>query len=158
MTTTPGAADDALALPIRDHGLERRLRARIQDVEVRLGEAILSEASFVTEAARHLMAAGGKRFRPLLVLLAAETGDPENADTDGVLTSACVVELTHLGSLYHDDVMDEAEYRRGVPSVNARWGNLVAILSGDFLLARASEIAASLGTEVAALLARTIGR
>ena len=68
------------------------------------------------------------------------------------------VELVHLGSLYHDDVMDDAEHRRGVPSVNARWGNLVAILAGDFLLARASEIAASLGTEVAALLARTIGQ
>jgi heptaprenyl diphosphate synthase len=68
------------------------------------------------------------------------------------------VELVHLGSLYHDDVMDEAEHRRGVQSVNARWGNLVAILAGDFLLARASEIAASLGTEVAALLARTIGQ
>ena len=68
------------------------------------------------------------------------------------------VELVHLGSLYHDDVIDEAVTRRGVESVNARWGNLRAILAGDFLLAKASEIAASLGTEVAGLLAATIGR
>jgi heptaprenyl diphosphate synthase len=78
--------------------------------------------------------------------------------SDEVIQGGVAVELVHLGSLYHDDVMDEAENRRGVQSVNARWGNLVAILAGDFLLARASEIAASLGTEVAALLARTIGQ
>jgi heptaprenyl diphosphate synthase len=92
----------------------------------------------------------------MLVLAAA-------AATRGVLSEAVVqgavsVELVHLGSLYHDDVIDEAESRRGVESVNARWGNLVAIVAGDFLLARASEIAASLGSEVSALLAATIGR
>jgi heptaprenyl diphosphate synthase len=78
--------------------------------------------------------------------------------TDEVIQGAVSVELVHLGSLYHDDVIDDAQSRRGVPSVNARWGNLVAIVAGDFLLARASEIAASLGTEVSALLAATIGR
>ena len=84
---------------------------------------------------------------------------PDGPDvSDDVIQGGVAVELVHLGSLYHDDVMDEAEHRRGVQSVNARWGNLVAILAGDFLLARASEIAASLGTEVAALLARTIGQ
>jgi heptaprenyl diphosphate synthase len=148
-------AASSLALPILDAELEQRLRARMVEVEQELEAAIQSEAAFVTEAARHLMQAGGKRFRPLLVLLAAETGDPY---ADGVVTSACVVELTHLASLYHDDVMDEAPTRRGVETVNAKWGNLQAILAGDFLLSRASEIAASLGTETAGLLARTIGR
>src|SRR5204862_2627867 len=78
--------------------------------------------------------------------------------SDDVITGGISVELVHIGSLYHDDVMDDAEVRRGVPSVNSKWGNLVAILSGDFLLARASELAASLGIEVAGLLAATIGR
>ena len=103
----------------------------------RCSSHVQSEAGFVTEAARHLLDAGGKRFRPLLVLLAAETGDP---DADGVLTSACVVELTHLASLYHDDVMDEADLRRGAESANARWDNHVAILTGDFLFSKSSEL------------------
>ena len=90
------------------------------------------------------MHAGGKRFRPLLVLLAAETGDPTR---DGVVTSACVVELTHLASLYHDDVMDEADLRRGAESANARWDNHVAILTGDFLFSKSSELTASLGAD-----------
>jgi heptaprenyl diphosphate synthase len=95
-------------------------------------------------------------LRPLLaVASAAATGA---AVTDEVIQGAVSVELVHLGSLYHDDVIDDAQSRRGVPSVNARWGNLVAIVAGDFLLARASEIAASLGTEVSGLLAATIGR
>jgi heptaprenyl diphosphate synthase len=106
--------------------------------------------------AGHLVEAGGKRIRPMLVLAAAAS---VGADiTDDVIQGAVSVELVHLGSLYHDDVIDAAETRRGVQSVNARWGNLVAIVAGDFLLARASEIAASLGTEVAQLLAATIGR
>ena len=108
--------------------------------------------------AGHLANAGGKRLRPALVVAAAAVSGPDGVDVaDEVIQGGVAVELVHLGSLYHDDVMDEAEYRRGVESVNAKWGNLVAILAGDFLLARASEIAASLGTEVAALLARTIG-
>ena len=87
-----------------------------------LEDAVQSEVPFVTEAARHLLHAGGKRFRPLLVLLAAECGDP---DADGVVTAACVVELTHLASLYHDDVMDEAALRRGADSANAPWDNQI---------------------------------
>ena len=125
----------SLALPILDPALESRLRARMAEVETALEGAIQSEASFVTTAARHLMHAGGKRFRPLLVLLAAETGDPS---ADGVVTAACVVELTHLASLYHDDVMDEAVLRRGADSANARWDNHVAILTGDFLFSKSS--------------------
>src|SRR5207244_9328980 len=105
------------------------------------------------------ISAGGKRLRPALALAAASTADGADVTPapPEVVMGATAVELVHLGSLYHDDVMDEAESRRGVISVNARWGNLVAILAGDFLLARASEIAATLGTEVAGLLAATIG-
>ncbi|HSE69782.1 MAG TPA: polyprenyl synthetase family protein [Nocardioidaceae bacterium] len=125
------------------------------EVEQALDEAVQSEAAFVTDAARHLMNAGGKRFRPLLVLLAAETGDPY---ADGVVTSACVVELTHLASLYHDDVMDEAALRRGAESANARWDNLVAILTGDFLFSKSSEFTARLGAEAVRIQAETFTR
>jgi heptaprenyl diphosphate synthase len=103
----------------------------------------------------HLAAAGGKRFRPLVTLLAAQFGSPE---ASGVVPSAVVVELTHLATLYHDDVMDEADMRRGADSVNSRWGNAVAILSGDFLFARASDILADLGPEAVRLQARTFQR
>jgi len=99
--------------------------------------------------------AGGKRFRPLLVLLASHFGDPL---ADGVLPAAVVVELTHLATLYHDDVMDEAELRRGAPSANARWDNTVAILTGDFLFSRASELLADLGPEAVRIQAQTFGR
>ena len=113
---------------------------------------------YLTEIASHLIKAGGKRQRPLLTAAAAATGLPDGAPvTDDVIRGGVAVELVQVGSLYHDDVMDEAQIRRQVSSVNARWGNLRAILAGDFLLAKASEIAASLGTEVAGLLATTIG-
>ena len=148
-------AGSSLALPILDAELEQRLRARMVEVEQELEAAIQSEAAFVTEAARHLMQAGGKRFRPLLVLLAAETGDPY---ADGVVTSACVVELTHLASLYHDDVMDEASLRRGAESANARWDNLVAILTGDFLFSKSSELTARLGADAVKIQAETFIR
>jgi heptaprenyl diphosphate synthase len=151
--TTP--AEGSLALPVLDADLEARLRARLVEVEAELESAIQSEARFVTDAARHLMAAGGKRFRPLLVLLAAETGDPM---ADGVVTSACVVELTHLASLYHDDVMDEADLRRGAKSANARWDNLVAILTGDFLFSKSSELTARLGADAVKIQAETFTR
>jgi heptaprenyl diphosphate synthase len=132
-----------------------RLEGDLRLVEGALREAVTTEDPFLSEVAGHLVGAGGKRLRPALVLASAATcGMGPTAD---VLQGAVSVELVHLGSLYHDDVMDEAESRRGVQSVNSRWGNLVAILAGDFLLARASELAAGLGTEVAALLARTIG-
>ncbi len=149
------ASASPLALPVLDSGLESRLRARMAEVEAELEEAIQSEAGFVTEAARHLMSAGGKRFRPLLVLLAAETGDP---GADGVVTSACVVELTHLASLYHDDVMDEASLRRGAESANARWDNHVAILTGDFLFSKSSELTARLGADAVRIQAETFTR
>ncbi|HEY8524153.1 MAG TPA: polyprenyl synthetase family protein [Acidimicrobiales bacterium] len=110
----------------------------------------------MTEMTSHLVRAGGKRIRPLFVLAAAASAN-DTAGEDAV-TGGVAVELVHIGSLYHDDVIDEAPTRRTVESVNARWGNLRAVLAGDFLLARASELAASLGTEVAELLAATIAR
>ncbi len=128
-------------------------------VESALRGSVETADAFLTEVAGHLIAAGGKRLRPALALTAAYAVGSDAATrpaSQEAVMGGVSVELVHLGSLYHDDVMDEALTRRGVESVNARWGNLVAILAGDFLLARASEIAASLGTEVAGLLAATI--
>jgi heptaprenyl diphosphate synthase len=153
MTTTGTDANSSMALPIVDEALESRLRDRLDRVERRLEREIHSVAPFVTEAARHLLHAGGKRFRPALVLLAAEAGDDPSAD--GVLTAACVVELTHLASLYHDDVMDEAQLRRGAESANARWDNHVAILTGDFLFSKSSELTATLGADAVRIQAET---
>jgi heptaprenyl diphosphate synthase len=153
---TPTARDSsALALPVLDDGLEQRLLTRMVEVEARLEREVTSRAPFVTDAARHLLEAGGKRFRPLLVLLAAETGDPSE---EGVVTAACVVELTHLASLYHDDVMDEAVLRRGAESANARWDNHVAILTGDFLFSKSSELTATLGADAVRIQAETFTR
>ncbi|MCW2785425.1 MAG: Trans-hexaprenyltranstransferase [Marmoricola sp.] len=149
-----------LALPITDVDLEARLRARMVEVEVALLGHVESEAPFVTKAARHLMEAGGKRFRPLLCFLAAESG-PDGSDASAaaaVLTASCVVELTHLASLYHDDVMDEAALRRGAESANARWDNHVAILTGDFLFAKSSELTADLGPDAVRIQAQTFSR
>jgi heptaprenyl diphosphate synthase len=145
-----------LAFPILDPVLEDRLRGRLVDVEEAMLGHVESEAPFVTKAARHLMEAGGKRFRPLLCFLAAESGSA--VDVDRVLTAACVVELTHLASLYHDDVMDEAALRRGAESANARWDNHVAILTGDFLFAKSSELTADLGPDAVRIQARTFSR
>ncbi len=138
-----------------DPGLAERLRTGLDDVEVALRAAVASDYPFVDQTASHLVNAGGKRFRPLLALVAAQYGDPAAA---GVVPAAVVVELTHLATLYHDDVMDEARLRRGAPSANARWDNTVAILTGDFLFARAADIAADLGTEIVRLQARTFER
>jgi heptaprenyl diphosphate synthase len=128
-------------------------------VENALHAAVAASDPFLTEVAGHLIPAGGKRLRPLFATAAfacaRAAGDPVSQDA---IRGGVAVELVHLGSLYHDDVIDEAPTRRTVESVNARWGNLTAIVAGDFLLARASELAASLGTEVAGLLAATIGR
>ncbi|HTT89520.1 MAG TPA: polyprenyl synthetase family protein [Acidimicrobiales bacterium] len=138
---------ELLYLPGLDEGLAR--------VEEELHLAVTSPEPLLTEVASHLVDAGGKRLRPALVLSgAAATG---SGAVHPVVRGAVSVELVHMGSLYHDDVIDEASSRRGVDSVNARWGNLVAILAGDFLLAKASEIAASLGTEVVTVLANAIG-
>lgn len=140
---------EALAIPTLPSDLRR--------VEVALQDAVRTDDSFITEVASHLMSAGGKRIRPALALSAAYASRADTTATDDVVAGAVAVELVHLGTLYHDDVIDEAQIRRSVDSVNARWGNIVAILAGDFLLARASQIAAPLGIEVAELLAGTIG-
>lgn len=117
----------------------------------------LNNDPYLTEISSHLIKAGGKRLRPLFTVAAAACSLPNGESvSDNVVRGGVAVELVHIGSLYHDDVMDEAEMRRQVISVNARWGNLRAILSGDYLLAKASEIAAELGNEVAGLLAATI--
>jgi heptaprenyl diphosphate synthase len=138
-----------------DPALAEDLKRGMEQVEKTLRDSVRSDYPFVTEASRHLVDAGGKRFRPLLVLLAARYGDPE---APGVVPAAVVVELTHLATLYHDDVMDEAELRRGATSANARWNNTVAILTGDFLFARASDILADLGPEAVRIQARTFER
>ena len=131
----------------------------LSELEIKLQDSVIAEDSYLTEIASHLITAGGKRVRPGFTIASGgiQTLKALPASND-VLMGGVAVELVHLGSLYHDDVMDEAEMRRTVPSVNAIWGNLTAILAGDFLLARASGIAASLGTEVAELLAETIGQ
>jgi heptaprenyl diphosphate synthase len=141
-----------LTSPLFTHPTMDADRVRI---EAAMLEAVVTPDSYLNEIASHLIVAGGKRLRPALATVGAQIlGDTASHD---VVRGGVACELVHLGSLYHDDVMDEADTRRGVETVNAKWGNLQAILAGDFLLSRASEIAASLGTEVAALLARTIG-
>ncbi len=139
-------AIDVLQLP--------ELRPSLERLEVLLARSAGADDPFLTEVAGHLISAGGKRLRPCLTIASALAGGGEV--TEEVLLGGVAVELVHLASLYHDDVMDEATARRGVPSVNARWGNNVAVVSGDFLLARAAGIAARLGTEVAVLLADTL--
>jgi heptaprenyl diphosphate synthase len=144
-----------LALPRVDPTLAREIQDDLEKVEDLLRESVASSDPLLTEAASHLLAAGGKRFRATLVLLAAHFGDPTVPD---LIPAAAVVELTHVATLYHDDVMDEADLRRGEPSANQRWGNSVAILTGDYVFARASEMLADLGTEAVRLQAATFGR
>ena len=140
---------------LSDPGLREGLQLRLERVEARLNEAVKSDYPFVTETSAHLVEAGGKRFRPLMTLLCAAFGDP---DHEAVYDAATVVELTHLATLYHDDVMDEAPMRRGRPSANNRWDNSVAILTGDFLFSRASDILADLGPDAVRIQARTFER
>jgi len=144
-----------LGLVVPDPALESEILAGVGAVEQLLRDAVKSDYPFVTETSRHLVEAGGKRFRPLLVLLAAQFGDPS---APGVLPAAVVVELTHLATLYHDDVMDEALVRRGTVSANARWSNTIAILTGDFLFSRASDMLADLGPDAVRIQARTFER
>lgn len=130
--------------------------AELALLEEQLRIAVVRGDAFLDDVVTHLIIAGGKRIRPALALASASLcGLPASDDT---IQGGIAVELVHLASLYHDDVMDEAVIRRQVPSVNARWGNLVAIVAGDFLLARSAEIAASLGAEIGGLLAATLAR
>jgi heptaprenyl diphosphate synthase len=147
--------ESLLGLPLDDAGLEATLSSGLSRVEDGLRDAVASEDPFVADASRYLVEAGGKRFRPLVVLLAAQFGNPE---AWGVVPAGVVVELTHLATLYHDDVMDEAALRRGALSANARWDNTIAILTGDFLFARSSRILADLGPEAVRIQAHTFER
>ena len=136
-------------------GLEAQLVCQMADVEALLRSHTRSEYPFVDETAHHLVAAGGKRLRPLLTLLTAQYGDPSR---EGIIAAAVACEITHLATLYHDDVMDEAPLRRGVESANMRWGNTIAILTGDFLFAKSSDLLADLGPAAVRLQARTFER
>jgi heptaprenyl diphosphate synthase len=145
-----------LAEQTRDEVFEASVSSQLGLIDAALLKAAEADSDMVTEAAQHIIAAGGKRFRPLLVVLGSYFGPREAAED--VVKAAVVVELTHVASLYHDDVMDEARIRRGSPSANSRWGNTVAILVGDLLFARASDIVSDLGPEFVRLQARTFSR
>ena len=143
------------ALPDADPALAAALAQGLEAVEERLREVVASSSPLLQLSSRHLIEAGGKRVRPMLALLAGHLGDPS---APHVIDAAVVVELTHLATLYHDDVMDEADVRRGARSANTRWTNTIAILTGDYLFARASDLTASLGTQATHIQARTFAR
>ena len=152
----PLMSGSAAAFDSADPALSARAAVRARRGRAAAGERCRRPATrFVARRAGHLVGAGGKRFRPLLALLAAQLGDPARAE---VVDAAVVCELTHLATLYHDDVMDEAAVRRGAPSANSRWTNSIAILTGDFLFARASDLLADLGPEAVRIQARTFER
>ncbi|QBF47009.1 polyprenyl synthetase family protein [Janibacter limosus] len=144
-----------LALPQASEDLTSRLTAGLEQVEALIIERTRSEDDFITEASLHLTKAGGKRFRPMLTMLVAELGEGIN---EQVVAAAAGVELTHLASLYHDDVMDEADLRRGAPSANALYDNSTAILVGDLLFGTASDIIADLGADAVKIQAQTFIR
>jgi heptaprenyl diphosphate synthase len=145
----------SFGIPDLDPALEADLATGMQGVEYLLREHIKGDYPLVEETSRHLVAAGGKRLRPLLTLISSHFGDPTRKE---VIPAAVVCELTHLATLYHDDVMDEAPLRRGVESANNRWGNTIAILTGDYLFSKASDLLADLGPEAVRLQARTFER
>jgi heptaprenyl diphosphate synthase len=144
-----------LGIPFLASRLERELKSGIDDVENLIRRQIEGKYPLVIETSRHLVEAGGKRVRPLLTLLASQFGDPK---AKGIIEAAAVCELTHLATLYHDDVMDEATLRRGVPSANSRWDNTVAILTGDYLFAKVSDLLADLGPDAVRIHAHTFER
>ena len=144
-----------LGIPGIAPALEAELTEGMAKVESLLLSHIQGDYPLVEETSRHLVAAGGKRLRPLLTLLASQYGDKNKF---GIIESAVVCELTHVATLYHDDVMDEATLRRGVESANHRWGNTVAILTGDYLFAKVSALLADIGPEAVRLQASTFER
>ena len=147
-------ATNAIAgVELGDPDLAAATSVGLDRVEELLHREVTSGYHFVTETSLHLIDAGGKRFRPLFTLLGAQMGP--RPDADEVITAAAVVELIHLATLYHDDVMDDATMRRGAPSANSRWDNSVAILTGDFLFAHASRLVADLGPAAVRIIAET---
>jgi heptaprenyl diphosphate synthase len=145
----------SLGIPNLDKDLERQLSQGLDEVESLLSSHIQGDYPLVVETSRHLVEAGGKRFRPLITLISSHFG---NGQSQEVIAAAVVCELTHVATLYHDDVMDEAPLRRGVESANNRWGNTVAILTGDYLFSKASDLLADLGPEAVRLQAKTFER
>ena len=145
----------SFGIPDLSPALEADLAKRMVEVEALLRLQIEGKYPLVIETSRHLVEAGGKRLRPLLTLITSHYGDPT---AHGVIEAAVVCELTHVATLYHDDVMDEAPLRRGVQSANNRWGNTVAILTGDYLFARTSDMLADLGPAAVHLQAQTFER
>ncbi|WP_250445230.1 polyprenyl synthetase family protein [Actinotalea sp. C106] len=145
----------SLSLPVADPQLTELLTGRLSLVEERLRGAVAHADVLADTASRHLVNAGGKRLRPLLTLLAAQLGEGQRPE---VVDAAVVVELTHLATLYHDDVMDSAPVRRGAPAAHEVWGNHVAILTGDLLFARASAVVAGLGPDAVRIQASTFER
>ncbi len=145
----------AFGIPNVSGELEESLTQGMLQVESLLNSHIKGDYPLVEETSHHLVAAGGKRLRPLLTLISSHLGDPTRYE---IIEAAVVCELTHLATLYHDDVMDEAPLRRGVESANNRWGNSIAILTGDYLFAKASDLLADLGPEAVRLQARTFER
>jgi len=144
-----------IGIPNLDKALETSLLADMARVEELIRSHIKGDYPLVIETSRHLVEAGGKRLRPLLTLLAAQFGDPSNYD---IIKAAVCCELTHLATLYHDDVMDDAVLRRGVISANKKWDNAVAILTGDYLFSKVSDMLADIGPEAVKLQAKTFER
>jgi heptaprenyl diphosphate synthase len=153
VSATEKALPSSLGLENADPALTATVVDGLREVENLLRSAVRSDVDFVDEAALHLVRAGGKRFRPLFTLVAAQVNDGTN---ERVIAAAAAVELVHLATLYHDDVMDEATMRRGDASANARWDNSVAILTGDFLFAHASMLVADLGPDATRVIAETM--
>jgi geranylgeranyl pyrophosphate synthase len=147
-------SEQLAGVELADPALRAALERGLTQVEELLHREVQSEFRFLTETSLHLVDAGGKRFRPLFTLLAGQFG-PDQGRTADVVRAAAVVELVHLATLYHDDVMDEATLRRGAVSANARWDNTVAILTGDFLFAHASRLVADLGPDAVRIIACT---
>ncbi|MBG6183862.1 heptaprenyl diphosphate synthase [Arthrobacter sp. CAN_A214] len=158
---TAGGLDDSSSLPpgfaliAEDPELGPAVASCLAEVEKQLRGAISNSDPLADATSRHLVEAGGKRIRPLLTILASHLGNPTRPE---VVQAAVVVELTHLATLYHDDVMDSAPYRRGAPTAHEVWGNSVAILTGDLIFARASILVSELGGEALGIQARTFER
>jgi heptaprenyl diphosphate synthase len=144
-----------IGIPNLDSQLEESLISDLKKVEDLMRSHIKGDYPLVVETSRHLVEAGGKRLRPLLTLLSAQFGDPTNYD---IIKAAVCCELTHLATLYHDDVMDDAALRRGVVSANKKWDNAVAILTGDYLFSKVSDMLADIGPEAVKLQAKTFER
>jgi len=140
---------------INDRELARSLFEKLKKVESGIQDAVSNLDPMISEISSHLAKAGGKRLRPALLLLTAHLGDPKRSE---LIDAAVVMEITHLGTLYHDDVMDQAPKRRGVDTAQVVWGNSLAILAGDLLFARASTLVSDLGSDALRLQARTFER